>query len=390
MPDTHYANLQQRSAAPPNACAMISYSLGHRAELFFVFRDARRSTPMMAADRSTLSCRAILYLLVLLGTPVVVHSDTLDDSAKELASKIAAVLTTRGEMSCDIRNVSSLELDDVVRIGETLKTELQGQCVRTQENGSETANIVVTLSENVKSYLWTAEIHQGAGYREILQVVPRLAETQSSAKALPIVLKSERFWAGPERILDAGLVSAPNGDQLLVLLHPDDVVLRNVNTGSENLIGVSLAIPIATLREPSGALSLQVGNLIAAQHDRRNCTVSLVTFALIKCEDYLGEMMSFGGLLVKGGQVVSVSTQCTKGSGISSFVTGTGDDTQPDFLQVEVSQNLGSAIASNQVSFPGPIMAIHGALTDAFNTVIARNLNTKNYEAYHLSISCAQ
>jgi hypothetical protein len=344
---------------------------------------------MMGINRSNLSRRTILFLLVLLGMPWAAHSATLEDSAKELARKIAAGLPARGDLSCEIRNTSSLGLDDVVRIEQALKTELDGRCVRTQANGSETAKIVVTLSENVKTLVWTAEIRQGAEYRELLQPVPRSTGLLSSTKALPIVLNSERFWDGPERVLDVELVTAPNGDQLTVMLLPDAVFIRNTSRGSENRVDIPLVVPTSTLREASGTLSVQDGDLINVRHDRHYCTVSLATLTLVQCWDYQGMMFVPGGPPVKGGQVESAPTNCTKGKGIAWFVTGTGDDTQPDSLKVVVTQNLGSAIASNQIGFPGPVLTIHDA-SGNMPRIIVKNLHTGNYEAYRLSISCTQ
>lgn len=243
VPDTHCSRLGWRLALLPDGCAMISYSVGHRAKLLFTLRVAAHSAPMMGINRSNLSRRTILLLLVLLGMPLAARSATLEDSAKELARKIAAGLPARGDLSCEIRNTSSLWLDDVVRIEQALKTELDGRCVRTQANGSETAKIVVTLSENVKTLVWTAEIRQGAEYRELLQPVPRSTGLLSSTKALPIVLNSERFWDGPERVLDVELVTAPNGDQLTVMLLPDAVFIRNTSRGSETELIYPLWFP---------------------------------------------------------------------------------------------------------------------------------------------------
>ncbi len=355
-----------------------------------MFRVDGRSTPIMGIDRSRLSCRTLLFLFVLLGTPLAARSATLEDSARELARNIAAMLPANGELSCEIRNISSLNPDDVVRIEQTLKTELQGRCVRIQPNGSEAAGVVVTLSENVKGLMWTAEIQQGTGHREILQAVPQSPVSSMAVKALPIVLRAERFWDGPERILDAGSAAAPDGDRLVILLLADAVLIQNANTNSESRIDIPLAIPTSTLREPSGKLSLQDGNILVAVHGRRNCAISLESDALVQCEDNQGETTAADGRPVPGGQVVPAPANCTHGSGIPWFVTGTGDDTQPDYLEVKVSQNLGATIASNRVNFPGPVLAIHGALSDASNTVIVRNLQTGNYEAYRLSISCGQ
>jgi hypothetical protein len=62
---------------------MISSSPDQRVEFFLMFREAGRSAPMMAADRSNLSRRAILFLLVSMGLPSLSHAANLEDSAKK-------------------------------------------------------------------------------------------------------------------------------------------------------------------------------------------------------------------------------------------------------------------------------------------------------------------
>ena len=369
---------------------MISRSCGHSAELYLVSRMAGRTASMIVIDRLRLSSRTVLLLLVLLGTPMAARSDALEDSARELARKIDAALTARGELSCDVRNVSTLEMDDAVRIEQALKTELQGRCVRSQANGSEVATVVVTLSENLESLVWSAEIHQGAADRDILQVVPRSSVPSRPTTSLPIVLASEQFWDGRERVLDVSVTDSPTGGQLLVLLLPDSLLIRNASEGSENKIDLPLAISTAALREPSGSLSHKDGNSIEARRDRRSCTISLGTMTVDKCWDDQDTILAPEEPPLRAGQAVTVATTCSIGRGLPLLVTGTGDDTQPDFVQVIVSRGLGSAVASNRVDFPGPILVIHDGTGREPATVIVKNLRTGNYEAYRLSISCGQ
>jgi hypothetical protein len=184
-------------------------------------------------------------------------------------------------------------------------------------------------------------------------------------------------------------VTASDGDHLEVILLPDAVLVRNTTNGTENRVDIPLVVPTSTLREASGTLSAQDGGLIDARHERHYCTISLNTLTLVKCSDYEGVGYVLGGSPAKGGQVESILTNCTKGKGIPWLVTGTGDDTQPDSLKVVVTQNLGSAIASNEIDFPGPVLAIHAA-SGKTPSIIVRNLHTGNYEAYSLSISCMQ
>ncbi len=378
--------------APPfaaYACAMIFLSKGQSAASLLVFRAAWRATPIMRIHRSTLSRRSILFLFVLLGAPISARCDALEDSARELARKIAANLTSAGEMSCDIRNQSSLELDDVVRIKQILTAALPGRCVRTEANGSETANLFVVLSENVKNLVWSAEIHQGTSSRDVFLLVPHPFSPLNSDKPLPITLRKEKFWYGPERILDLAPLKSASGDSLNVLLLWDAVLVRNLKNNSETRIEVPQLMPVSTLRDPSGRIWQEVGNRIVVSHERRICTISLETFALVQCVDDQGEVYAQGVAPGKGGQVLGITTACTTGKDATWLVSGTGDDTQTDFLQAVVSQGADSYMGSKPESFPGPILAIHNQ-PESTLTVIARNLRTGNYEAYHLFISCMQ
>src|SRR6202007_979123 len=116
---------------------------------------------MRGADRLGFSRRAMLFLLVLIGAPSAVWSASLEESAKEFARKIVAALPGRESVSCEIRNISSLRPDEFGRVEQAIRAELQGQGVCVSATSGATIGIAVTLSENWKEFVWTAEIRQG-------------------------------------------------------------------------------------------------------------------------------------------------------------------------------------------------------------------------------------
>jgi hypothetical protein len=364
---------------------MISYSPGLRAEFFFSFREARSSTPMMAADRSTRSRRAILFFIVTLGLPGLTTAATLEDSAREFAQKIAASLPARESVFFEIRNISSMRFEDAYRIEQTLAAELQSRGFRILSNVA-TLNVAVTLSENVKDFVWTAEILQGGTSHAVLQVVSRSAAAPRSQDAFPLKLASERFWVGSERPVDAAKMAAPNGDQLVVVLLAETLVIQNGSKSIENRIHIPAKLDAYDQREPWGTLS-QNGNSVEIVQARRVCTATLETYALAECRDSDANLGSGGdGPAQTGGQNELVLTKCTKET--TFLVTGTGDDTQTDSLQV--LGTMKSSIKSNQVNFSGPVVALRGNSSGTPARAIVRNLQTGNYEGYLLSISCAQ
>ena len=398
MHDIHCAKLPQRSRALPVACAMISSRLGRRAEFYFAFREARRSTPMMAADRSTLSFRAILFLVVSLGLPTLARPGTLEDSAKELAEKIAAALPAQENVSCEIRNLSSLQPGEVARIEQSLKAELQERGVRLTSSGAG-ITVVVTLSENFKNLVWTGEIHKGDASQVVLIAADRSSENRAFSKAMPVTIRSEKFWEGPEQILDAGEISNGAGKSWLVLLLPDGLRIQDKQTGSASTLEITSVQ--RSSRDPWGNLNFDpVGNTIAFFLSPRVCSVNLEAPDLSGCPPADG---SAGGPLPGRfpmmfdlsppgppppgkGTVIEMKTIC---GGASQFLaTGARDYTQTDSLQVFQTESSGAVAVSAELDFPGPITALH-AVSDAPRAVV-RNLATGNYEAYRLFFSCAQ
>jgi hypothetical protein len=393
---TNCAIPRRHSTAHPNAYAMISLKLGRRAEFPFVFHLARRSTPMMASERFTRSRRAVLFLFFLLGIPSVARAASLGDSAKELARKIAAALPARDNVSCEFRNVSSLRPGETARIEQAFKAELQERGVRLTASGAPVA-VLVTLSENFKNLIWTGEIRRGDVSHVVLLAVERSPENRAFPSAMPVTIRSEKFWEGPERILDAGEISDGAAKSWLVLLLPDGLRIQNQLTGSATTI--EIASNQSTNRDPWGNLDFEPsGNTTRFFLSPRVCTVNLETAGLDVCSSTEG---STGPPVPNGfpvmfdiapagppppgkGTVIEISSVC---GGASQFLaTGARDYTQTDSLQVFKKDTSGAVAISAELDFPGPITALH-ALSGMPRAVV-RNLITGNYEAYRLSISC--
>jgi hypothetical protein len=377
---------------------MISCSPGRRAKFVLVIREARSSTPMMAADRFTSSCRAILFLFVSIGIPSAVHSATLEDSAKELAREIAGALPAGENVSCEIRNVSSLQPGEVARIEQTLKAELQERGSRLASGGA-AITVLVTLSENFENLVWTGEIHHGDASHVVVISVDRFSENRAFATGMPVTIRSEKFWEGSEHILDAGEISDGVGKSWRVLLLPGGVLIQDRPTGLE--FTVKIESNQSTSRDPWGNLGLgQTGNTVALFLSPRFCNVNLETRSLAECEPTEGSAavppssrfpvmfdVSPAGPPPPGkGTVIEMKSVC---GGAGQFLaTGGRDYTQTDSLQVFQTGSSGAVAVSAELDLPGPIMALHGA-ADSPRAVV-RNLTTGNYEAYHLSFSCGQ
>lgn len=87
-----------------------------------------------------------------------------------------------------------------------------------------------------------------------------------------------------------------------------------------------------------------------------------------------------------GSDILSVAPVC--GSAWQVLVTGTGDWTQPDRIQLYEIADRRAAPAGEPLGVPGPIVALWLAEDGKSARLISRNLGTGLYEASIVSVSC--
>lgn len=399
IPDTHYAKPRRSLPGCPNAYAMISISVSPCASIFIASFKGQCREPMMCADRSTLASRAILFFFTLVGIPGASRCATLEDSAVELSHKIAAVLPSGQKVSWEIRNNSSLRPDEIARIDQALKAQLQDQGVQMSASGTAETSVKVTLSENWKELIWTGEIRQGDALHTVLLVVPRSSEYQAHSNSMHVTIRSEKFWEGAERILDAAEVSNGNGKSWFVMLKPASLIIQDLQTGSTSKIDI--ASSQSTSRDSWGQLgSDQSANVVWFAIMPQVCKVDLETSSLTECLP--DGAASEGPTSTRLPFIIDLAptTSSSPGKGLELVIapvcggtnqflaTGARDYTQTDSLQVLQTEPNGPVAMSGELDFPGPIVALHTAL-DAPRAIV-RNLTTGYYEAYRLAISCGQ
>ena len=394
LTDTNCAKYTRPWRERPDGYAMIFSSASFRARYSYICCGGWRGIPMMGADRLGFSRRAMLFLLVLIGAPSAVWSASLEESAKEFARKIVAALPGRESVSCEIRNISSLRPDEFGRVEQAIRAELQGQGVCVSATSGATIGIAVTLSENWKEFVWTAEIRQGEVSHTVLLGVSHGSEARPATNAMHFTVRSEKFWDGPERILDAAEVAGIGGRLWIVLLLRDRLLILEPSG--------RLEIPFAPDpgRDPVGELGFgQNTNTIPFSLSSRVCTADLDMRRLVEClpKDMSGgptaspypmpmDLTPAGSPAPGKGIGLVISPVC---GGTNQFLmTSARDYTQTDSLQVFQTEPSGPVAMSAELDFPGPIVALHTA-PDAPRAIV-RNVTTGNYEAYRLAISCGE
>jgi hypothetical protein len=261
--------------------------------------------------------------------------------------------------------------------------------------------VVVMLSENFKDLVWTGEIHQGDSSQVVLIDVERSPENRSPSNGMPVTIRSEKIWEGREHILDAANMNSSDGAPLLLLLTVDGVLITK--NGTDTFPIFSFPPVQAVLRNPAGTLT-QAGNEVTAAMPQQICVFSLTPDGLSQCHPTEGPSPGrvFANLLLLspdppapphpewGSQIREIQSHC--GSGAQFLVTGPGDYTQTDFIQLfgpDLTQHrpTGKPL-SNQLAFAGPVMDLHADGTGA--RAVVRNLETGSYEAHRISIECGR
>jgi hypothetical protein len=378
-----------------HGCAMIFGSSRQYVKLLYTSQVAWRSTPM-GIDRTNLWLRTILILFVLLGAPMAAHSDTLEDCAKELARKIAASLSARSDVSLGILNSSSLIPEDVARITEALKVELQSHGIGTPANGFVGAMVAVTLSESSRNFVWTAEIHMFDIDKVVLTTIPRPAGNRAVPGAITMTLRGEKFWEGPEQILDAAELTTPKDGKTLLLLQPDGLMIRKNVDGTSfkvefPIVEAATRTPFGSIQNENACLRLEFSPCVVVNLESHICTIALETHNVVEChsEDtasarHFLQLRPTAQTFPRGrGELTEMSGHC--GTQVR-FAAGSGDYTQPDSVQAFEEQWSSFVPLSDELSFPGPVMTLH--VTDRVPTAIVHNLQTGNYEAYRISTTC--
>ena len=87
-----------------------------------------------------------------------------------------------------------------------------------------------------------------------------------------------------------------------------------------------------------------------------------------------------------GDDIMTVVIGCETGWDV--IVTGTGDWTQPDHIQIYDLEDQEAATIGQPLEFPGPILALWPSDDGKSARVVSKNLQTGMYEASIVSVSC--
>lgn len=170
---------------------------------------------IIRASRSNISSmllptpsRLVSVALILASFSVPGKAQNFPGAEGQLAGKIVAAAGAK-TMNVEVVNRSSLSTATTDDIRRNLLTQLAALGVRFDGAAQASVNLQISLSENLQSYLWVAEIQQSANPPAVVFVsLPRTAPLSIDPQVTTMVLHKTSLWSQQERILDVAVIDS--------------------------------------------------------------------------------------------------------------------------------------------------------------------------------------
>jgi hypothetical protein len=226
------------------------------------------------------------FLLAIFLLSSFLSASTLDDTARQLAHKIASV-TGPGALALEVTNKSSLDDKSVREVHSALEAQLRVEGVRTTKPDQAMGSVLVTLSENVREYVWATEIAIGSDEKRVVLVsLTRPHSGTTAPSVMPVVLRRTFLLAQEQPILDAELVDTSGGPRLLLLSESKVVVYRQPQAGHwEEEASLDIAHSRPFPRDPRGRLFLRRDHLFDVYLPGTLCRSSASAPLTLACND---------------------------------------------------------------------------------------------------------
>jgi len=205
------------------------------------------SSPVNCLSRTSLSLRlAVRVSCALLALAMAAHAADWSGAEQQLARKIVAV-TGPGAVALTVENRSSLGRRDRDIIQNGLRSALEGLGIRFVKAEQAAATVSISLSENPASYVWVAEIRQGAGEVAVVMVsAPRAEGSMTPHESVPLSLRKISLWSQDDPILDVAVLEENTGPTRIAVLGAEKLVLYGLQAGKwqqEQAVGIVHARP---------------------------------------------------------------------------------------------------------------------------------------------------
>jgi hypothetical protein len=149
------------------------------------------------------------------------------------------------------------------------------------------ATIAITLSENVASYVWVAQIRQGAAESSVVMVsLPRSGRASAVHDSMPIALRKTMLWSQSDPILDVAILEENGTPSRIAVLSAENVSFYRMQGGrwqAEQVLPISHAKPWPL--DLRGRLALAKDHLLDAYLPGAICRTSVSGALAMTCRE---------------------------------------------------------------------------------------------------------
>lgn len=161
-----------------------------------------------------------IALIVCLGVCVpLVRAEDWSTPARQLADKINAAAGAGSALAITFNNASSLSPRDLADIRLALESQLRRQGTRVVDPAQADVEVRVTLAENLRGYLWVAEIPHGQTREVGMLEIPRSQRAALAGSGTAMTLRKTPLWSQEDPVLDVIPLemNGASGNAVLVL-----------------------------------------------------------------------------------------------------------------------------------------------------------------------------
>src|SRR5713226_1718892 len=163
------------------------------------------NSPILYMPSTLRHVRSLLPVLMLL-VAAAAWGQNWAGAEEQLAGKIVAVVGAKA-MTVEVSNRSSLSAATADDVRRGLLTQLAALGTRFVNAEQAAATVRVSLSEDLQSYVWVAEIRQGASDPLAVMVsLPQPATRFVEPVAAAMTLHKTPLWSQQDRILDVAVI----------------------------------------------------------------------------------------------------------------------------------------------------------------------------------------
>ncbi len=375
-----------------------------------------------------------------------------NDALQRLATKIASAAEPNHTLSLEVNNISSLGPADVAGIRQELESELAHRGLRTVAADAAPAQVIVTLSESAEAFVWVAEVRVDDTKKiAIIDVARPRDSARPAIPSMTLQRNLQWVQPGPILDFAMHAIPG-GAQSLAIALTPKSLDTYDMSSGGDRSSrGSSPISQMQASRDLRGQLTFTNEDQIKAHVGETICVSELTVGSGLNCgkessggwifpdgseSHYVAGRNFFRGFVVSpdgsvtqppfytaatrtydhgsrriqteldgkarlynngvsepeatfpgwGDDIATIVTDCD--SRWHVLVTGTGDWTQPDQIQIyEITDHQAVAIGQ-PMEFPGPILALWTAVDGKSARVVSRNLQTGMYEASIVSVAC--